>query len=505
MSDTPQFLPTNNTQWTNRHDTFTQSIDNLYDCINSDTGTVLDDYNKMTAAIQQMIAKAIEKTKRVKVLGGGWSFTKIAATEGWMLDSKQMNLCFTISKASVHTDYKGDKDQLFFAQCGISVKELNDTLRLKNKSLKTSGASNGQTIVGAIATATHGAAIDFGATQDFVVGLHIIVSPEKHIWLERTSYPVVSQSFLNKIGAELRNIDDNEFNSAVVSFGSFGFIHGVMIETEPLYLLEAYRRRVKLPQLKKLLDTLDFSNVDYAPFKERPYHFQWVINPYDVDDGVYVTFMYKRPYRDNYIPSLPHPNKAGPGDDLPMVIGKMTDLFPFITPTIVNLVFKASYTPFENEWGTLGEIFYNSDMRGRVASAAIALPSKNVWELNELLMELNKTYGPFGGVFSYRYIKGSKATLGFGIFDQTCVVELDAVNSDATLAFYNVVYNALENSNIPYTFHWGKMNNLTTATIQKLYGERVTKWLKARKAILPKESIQLFNNEILKDWGLDLI
>ena len=29
------------------------------------------------------------------------------------------------------------------------------------------------------------------------------------------------------------------------------------------------------------------------------------------------------------------------------------------------------------------------------------------------------------------------------------------------------------------------------------------KWLKARKAILPPESIELFNNEILEAWGLD--
>ncbi len=505
MSATPQFVPTNNTQWTNRHDTFTQQIENLYDCINSDMGTVLEDYNKMTKAIQEMMSKALERHKRMKVLGGGWSFTKIATTEGWMFDSKQMNLCFPITAGSINSNYKGAKGQLFFAQCGVSVKELNEVLREKKRSLKTSGASNGQTIVGAISTATHGAAIDFGATQDFVVGLHIILSPDKHIWLERKSYPVVSKNFLNKIGAELRNIDDDEFNSAIVSFGSFGFIHGVMIETEPLYLLETFRRRVPLNDLKNLLNTLDFTNLTYAPHNERPFHFQWVINPYDVDAGVYVTFMYKRPYREDYVPSLPDPNKAGPGDDLPMVIGKMTELFPSITPTVVTLVFKASYTPFENEWGTLGEIFYNSDMRGKVASAAIAIPADKVWQFNELLMELNEIHGPFGGVFSYRYIKGSKATLGFGIFEQTCVVELDAVKAPATLAFYKVVWDALIEKGIPHTFHWGKMNNLTAAVIKKMYGTRVDKWLKARKSILPPDSIKLFNNETLEAWGLDAI
>ena len=45
-----------------------------------------------------------------------------------------------------------------YLQCGVSVREANDILsnRPTRLALKTSGASNGQTIVGAFATGTRG-------------------------------------------------------------------------------------------------------------------------------------------------------------------------------------------------------------------------------------------------------------------------------------------------------------------------------------------------------------
>ncbi len=500
----PQFNPTNNKEWVNRHNTFTQRIDNLYDVINSDNDNVVDDYNNMTAAIQDMIGKAIQNDKRLKVLGGGWSFTKIAATDGWILDSKQMNMTVNVSLPSVSVEYTGDKEQLLFVQCGNSVKELNDLLRSKNRSLKTCGASNGQTMIGAISTGTHGSAIDFGATQDYIAGLHIILSPTRHIWLERASHPVVSDTFISRLGTELVR-DDDLFNSALVSFGSFGFIHGAMIETEPLYLLESYRKVVPLNDLKDVMSTLEFSNIQYMPHgDERPFHFQWLINPNDLQRGAYVTIMYKRAYKDDYLPGINDPDKAGPGDDAPVVIGKITDLFPSLTKKIVNQVFKMSYAPFENVWGTCGEIFYNTDTRGKVASAAVGIPLSFVSQVNDLLIDLNNQ-DPFAGVFSYRYVKGTKATLGFTAFDHTCIVELDGVLSSGTNNFYNKVWQELDKHRIPYTFHWGKLNNMNGQIIRKMYGPKVNKWIDARNTLLPPSSIKVFNNEILSLWELDSI
>src|SRR5262249_11727456 len=147
-----------------------------------------------------------------------------------ILDTKMLNMIFPIRSAqSLSPNYPKTPDKVLFAQCGNSIQELNNWLKANNRSLKTSGASNGQTIVGCFSTGTHGSAIDVGSVQDYIVGLHIIVGPGQQYYLERKSYPVVSDVFLQRFNTKLV-ADDDLFNAALVSFGSFGFIHGVMIE-----------------------------------------------------------------------------------------------------------------------------------------------------------------------------------------------------------------------------------------------------------------------------------
>ncbi|HEX9510149.1 MAG TPA: FAD-binding protein [Puia sp.] len=504
MSKNPRITPTNLKVYTNRHDTFNQPIDNLFDISNGNTGNVLDDYNATTAAVQDFLSQAIQSNKRVRCLGGGWSFTKVAATEGWILNTKALNMIITISGVSIAPQYTGDKDQLLFVQCGNSIQELDDYTQANQKSLKTQAASNGQTLIGAISTSTHGASIDVGGIQDYVVGLHIIVSPDKHIWLERASHPVVSDAFIAKLQTVLIR-DDELFNAALVSFGSFGFIHGAMIETEPIYLLEGYRILVPYDdKMKQVMTTLDFSNASFLPYgSERPFHFQVVVNQYDIPAGAYLTVMYKRPYTADHQPPVRDLSKAGPGDDVPSFLGKFTDLLPSVTPFIVSKLVKSQYSLYSKLFGTLGEIFTNSEVRGRVASAAVGFPLSYVARVNDLLIRLNGSDGPFVGIFSYRYVKGSKATLAFTKFDYTCVMELDAVMSNETDRFYAAVWKEMDAANIPYTFHWGKINNLANADLSKMYGPGRASWIKARNTLLPPVSLTLFNNQLLSDWGLD--
>lgn len=504
MSQEPRITPTDLKIYTNRHDTFNQPIDCLFDIYNGDTGDVLNDYNATTAAVQAFLDKAIQNNKRVRFLGGGWSFTKVAATEGWIVNTKGLNMLLTIGANSISPQYNGDKGQLLFVQCGNSIQELDNYLQANQKSLKTQAASNGQTLIGAVATGTHGASIDVGGIQDYVVGLHIIVSPDKHIWLERASHPVASDSFIARLNTQLIR-DDELFNAALVSFGSFGFIHGAMIETDPIYLLEGYRILIPFDdKLKQVMNTLDFSNAGFLPCgTQRPFHFQIVVNQYDIAAGAYITIMYKRPYTPDHQPPVIDHSKAGPGDDLPTFLGKFTDAIPGITPFIVSKVVKSQYATYSKLMGTLGEIFTNTEVRGQVMSAAVGIPISYTNQVNDILMKVNGTDGPFVGIFSYRYVKGSKATLAFTKFDNTCVMELDAVKSDGTDKFYAAVWKEMDAAGIPYTFHWGKINSLDATNLPKMYGPGRASWIKARNTLLPPGSLKLFNNQLLTDWGLD--
>ena len=500
----PEIKATNLKAWTNRHETFTQAIDNLFDIANDDTGNMVNDYNATTAAIQAFLGRAIAENKTVRALGGGWSFSKVAAAEGWILNTKKLTMLFPINDPqNISTQYTGSPGHLFFVQCGNSIQELNSSLKDLSRSLKTTGASNGQTMAGCFSTGTHGSAIDFGSVQDFVVGIHIIISSTEHIWLERKKYPVASKALTDKFQTKLVSNDDL-FNAALVSFGSFGFIHGVMIETEDIYLLEGYRQRIPInDSLKHIMETLDFSNAQFTPHGNvRPFHFQLVINQYDLQGGAYATIMYKRPYTTAYTPPVEDLNKAGPGDDVPAFLGKVTDLLPVITPKIVGQLVKKSYSLYSGVLGTSGEIFSNNNIRGKVLSTAIGIPIDRVNEVNDMLIELNTTDGPFSGIFSYRYVKKSEALLAFTKFDHTCILELDGVESAITRNFYEVVWFEFEQRKIPHTFHWGKINNLDEAKLKAMYPENLDKWIKARNEILPPASLNIFNTKYLVDMGL---
>jgi FAD/FMN-containing dehydrogenase len=498
--------------WENRHETFTDPIKNLYTLQNGPGGALVS-YNAMTKEIQDLIAKAINENATLRALGAGWSWHQImtGGPQGIILDTKQLNTVFNVSSERVLQEYTGDVKKLKFVQCGTGIWELNERLRDENLSLKTTGASNGQTIAGLIGTGAHGSAIDVGAAQDFVVGLHIIVGKNRHVYLERASYPITKKTFADLLNAELIR-DDDMFNAALVSFGCFGFLHGVMVETEDIFLLEAAMRMddFDLPVLK-LMQTLDFTNtstVNVAEPNTRPYHFEVKFNPYNELKQVYITTMYKKPYRSNYSPPNPGPDKLGPGDDAPTFIGKLLEKVPKAIPKAVNLLTGSSLELYEKEngTGTIGEIFNNTTLRGRLLSAAIAIPIDKIKEVIGVLAEVNKlkSVSNFPGIYAFRFVKGTKATLGFTKFDNSCIVEMDGAYNDRAIGYCKEVWNMLEVKNIPFACHWGKQTDLSPARVEYMYGKAaVDSWKTARKSLLDADARKVFTNPIMVKWGLD--
>ena len=499
-------IKTGDKTWQNRHETFVEDIKDLYELANDDILDALDSYNDATKGYQALIADAISSQTPLRALGGGWSWMKIATVNnGIMLDTKPLNTLFNITENSISPLYQGDHSQLLFAQSGNGVWELSAYLEPRNRSLKTSGASNGQTIAGVLGTGTHGSRFDFGATTEYVVGLHILVGPNRHIWLERASAPVVSEAFIQSLQTELVQ-DDDLFNAALVSFGSFGIIHGVMIETEAKYLLETYVRRMPYDNLLKgIMQTLDFSNSTLPYGSERPFHLSVILNPYDMDNGAYVTSMYKRPYQPNYQPPSTNAAGIGPGDDAATIIGSLIETFPEFNALMVNGVIKGSLPLYEKQFGTYSQIFDNTTLRGKLLSAAVGFDIANAPRVADLMLSINNTIGPFTGIFAFRFVKQSTAMLGFTRFEHTCVMELDAPYSDDTYNFYTQVWAKLEEEQILFTFHWGKINELNPVRLANMYGDGIDKWIAARNRLLDADTMKVFTNPLLQQWGLDKI
>ena len=483
-------------------------------------------YQDTTKNFQWLIKYAIDNNIQLRALGNGWSFSQVAVCEGGLIDTKALRLTFNLGNSFVAQEYLQEgkpASNLFFAECGISILDLDEKLEQDSdpkRSLRASGASNGQSIAGCSSTNTHGAAFNVGAVHDSIVGLHIVVSPTRHVWIEKKSNPVASDEFINWLGAEAIK-DDDVFNAAVVSFGSFGFIHGILIETEPIFLLEQFRTGdiVYNDALKLAMNNLDFSQIlnalpapPDAPDKQL-YHFEIIVNPQQFEPnnpakGVYLKTMYKIPYREDY-PKIQRDDKGFTyGDDLLGVLETIVDalganLSALLVPPLVNKMFPLAFKASASTIGTIGETFSNTKFRGKVGSAAIGIHTSHASTVVEEVVALSKKY-PYPGGMALRYVKGTEALLGFTHFNKTCVLELDGIDSNIIRTFYQKVWERLEELNIPYTLHWGKMNfNLDSSLIKKMYGEQnINKWKAARKSLLNADSQKVFTNDFMIKCGL---
>lgn len=493
--------------WENWHESVRQKVVQLVDVWNAEPNkTSLESYNAATAALQQLVQQALDQGVGIRALGGGWSFTPIAATDGILVNTKPLNYQFRLQPPNLHANYQARAANLVFAQCGVSIAELNTRLFARGKSIRTSGASNGQTIAGAISTGTHGSAIDVGAIHDSVIALHIVTAPDRHVWLERAANPVVSDSLISGLGAELVR-DDALFDAAVVSLGSFGIIHGVVLEVDDLFYLQEYRRQVDDTAATRLaVDELDFTQLALGRAAGvRPYFFQALFNPYQPPGKPHVTVMYRETVRpaDGHAPN--RDNKWRPGDSAAELVAAATDLVSDLTPVVVGALLKQAYPDIDGVSGSWGEMFWDTSSRGKLASTGMGIPLDRAREAITELYQLNASH-QIAGLFAMRYVKASPATLAFTRHaDRTCVLEIDGVYSKRMMEFYDAAWARLEQLGIPLTFHWGKMLPLDPAVFVNGYGQpALDAWRAARRKLLPTPALRtVFENQMLKDLELD--
>ncbi|MDN3647177.1 FAD-binding protein [Pontixanthobacter aestiaquae] len=510
-----------NTTWENWHETVSGQIAGMDAVLPPPDG---QDYgaemiNRCTRQIQRSIASAKVRQIPYKAIGRGWSLSEAPLTDGIMLNTAALTGKKRIHHTQVVPEYRGDltdKRGLCLVQCGNYVSELNRWLENSTQrlSFKTTGAANGQTIVGATSAGTHGSVLDFGAMHDQIVSIHLLAGDTAQFWLERASYPVVKESVATAFGATL--IRDNDlFNAVVVGLGAFGVIHNVVIEARPRFLVDAHnydKDRNGNPltyqgTMRDRVSQLDFASdtsLDPAGRSGKPYFFQPIINPNTSPPEILVTQMYEEPWKDDHVPDYTiEENSFGPGYDFITVAGRALDLFQPLVPMFSNLVASQMFN-LGRQKRSWGETFGYKSLRTKVASGTVAVPLDRADDTIEILLQLNRDIGPVPLVFGCRYVKKSSALLAFNRWDATFVVSIDGVHNDDSTDFFDAIPAAMEAANIPFTQHWGKTHGYTPERVRAAYGDNaVDKWLAARRELLPNSADRkMFDNDYLRECGL---
>lgn len=477
-----------------------------------------DRYNDVAKEIQRLIAEAAANNEGFRAYGSRWSLSHIAHQKDNMHYNGFMNIHIPLPDELTHTKSEYASENLFFFQCGNTIKRISEVLGSHGKSLKTSGASNGQTIAGCISTGVHGSALDVGAIQDYVVGLNIIVGDKASdvLYLERHTKPALKDDFAKKINAKvIRN--DNLFNAALVGLGAFGFIHGVVIEAEDRFLLKRYVKKIKKELALELADTMDFENstfkidgeLDANGKPNRPYHYKVFINPY-VDEPEYVVeIMYKKPYQIPYPDPFPTIVTSLYKDLIHLLIS-ISERFPKTIPWFIKRLRKTILPEVNEETlGTLYETFWDAPYQGPAFACSVGIDHKDSSKAYKALEKMTREEGPIPGIFAMRFVKQTQATLGFTKFPITCMLEIDGVLWEKSRRIMSLteyskrMIEVLQENEIPFTIHWGKNSDWKFPNlVQDMFGDKAEEWKEYRNALLSEKMRKVFSNDFLEDIQL---
>lgn len=501
-----------NREWRNFHRTYRHdnrgSFDLHFPRLGENGLTSIADLVETARQMRALVGRARREGVPVRAVGSRWSLSQAPATDGWAINTNRLRGWMRVAPASLHAGYPGTPDQrtgLFLFQCGNTVADVNEIVedRRHGRALFTSGAANGQTIVGATATGTHGSALDHGALHDHVVAIHLIATGDRHYWIERKSRPVMKDSFAARLGATVWR-DDDLFDAAVVSFGSFGVIAAVVLETVPRYLLRTHTAVRTLDEpMWRAIAALDFS-ADPMFGGRRPYFFQAVINPNNRE--VLASANTRHPIDPAYIPRYglrQQDGVAGPGFDTLSLVGKVLAAFPGLVPPFASIAARQLFDmdPID---GTPGQVYGYKAPQLHVASGSIAVDLANARPALEALIALYREVGPVPLVLGCRYVRKSPALLAFNRFPVGLMVSIDGVDNGPSRAYFAAAADRMEVLRIPFTQHWGKTNAYTPARVRAAYGaDVVDRWRAARRMVLPDATDRaLFDNAYIRERGL---
>lgn len=473
-------------------------------------------------ALMALLAEASATPVAVLAVGGGWSFSDVLGHAGLQLETRGADV---IGNIETHQRVDGATTPLVLAGGGTSIAALNDFLEGEALSLFTSGSHNGQTVAGALATGIHGSAVDFGAFQNHVRGLHLITGPDTSIWLERGPDPVLDPAYVRRFAREIRR-DADLFEAALVHLGGLGIVNAVLLEVAPGFLVDVVKRKrvMTRAQVRELAagHFESFARTVWPATPTRPYYVEVTLNPFFpfgedtlIDRPALVTLYFKQPHGD---PDRRHYRAA---DDVTNLLARapIEDLFPLphLVPEVVAMMFEQSpknrRPPARKTWGEANGAHEWPSIGGievefALFNAAYAVPRARLAEALDVMLAGFAENGGGHLVFTLRFVARSDGLLAFTRFPDSVVINLDGLRTPQSERAARDVALALERADIPFSQHWGKQGAITANRVARDFGgdadpaSPAARWRAARAALVPAPMRSVLGNDALRRWGL---
>ncbi|KAF2216383.1 hypothetical protein CERZMDRAFT_33989 [Cercospora zeae-maydis SCOH1-5] len=197
------------------------------------------------AEVQKVVNLARKCRRRIVVVGCGHSPSDLTCTSSWMVNLDEYQRVLKVDKTN----------KTLLVEGGIRLRKLNEEANKHGFTMPNLGSIDEQSIVGAIATATHGSSLWHGLLSDSVRSLRIVLA----------SGQVVRCS---------KDENSDLFRAALVSLGALGIIVEVEFQMTDACNIEWTQT---LRPLSEILNTWDntlwtqkeFTRVWWMPYMKR--------------------------------------------------------------------------------------------------------------------------------------------------------------------------------------------------------------------------------------------
>jgi hypothetical protein len=472
--------------------------------------------------LMALLAEVGARGGSILPVGGGWSFSDILADDGMLLETRAAT---SIDHVTAAQRADAGAAPLVLATAGTPIGQLNRWLEARSLSLFTSGAHDGQTIAGAMATGVHGSAVGFGPFQNHVRGIHLVTAPGGSIWLERGPAPVLAPGFVATFASEARR-DADQFDAALVHLGGLGIVNAVLLEVSPGFSVDVVKRKGVLT--RALVRDLAagrfeaFARHFWPQTTTAPYYVEVTVNPFApfdedslIDRPALVTLFFSQPALD------PVQLDYGAADDVLNCLARvpLEELFPLpqLVPEALSLTFATQPAPGAaparrswgqangaHKWPSLGGVGIAFDLY----NAAYAVERARLAEALDVMLAGFAENGGGHLVFTLRFVAQSQGLMAFTRFAETAVVNFDGLRTARSEGAARNVALALEREGVPFSQHWGKQGLITANRVARDFGSpadpasRTARWQAARQALVPAAMQPVFGNDALRRWGL---
>jgi hypothetical protein len=479
-------------------------------------------------AVRAVLEDAFARNEPLRVPGGRWSLSTIGRPKRTLLDLSNYR---RIGKLSASWQSRQDpRISPILVAAGMTVNVLNRELFAKGLALQTSGASDGQTFAGAIATGTHGADMKVGALHDTVLAVHLVVSPTRSVLLQAADGALedeAAETLSRWFGLECELLSDDQlFEAARVHLGSLGVVLNVIVAAVPLY----YLSRVRTPHKegaswRGVLGSRRPKNAN-GLHPDDPDYLQLVLHPYAPhpasEPRAWISSMRKLSFS-NQAGVVTKPTDVSLKSDLAGFLPALVHLFESDLRLPINPILRAGTSAqlraiygasTSTDSALPGAMFGPVEFMGidfnplRGASAEYVFDATQARVavetiLDTLAAQVNAQNQYIGGI-GVRFVKGSSALLAPNAKALNCFVELQGLFTAELPAIHAAIRSALERAAIPYCGHWGQWPMNTPAVAKTWWGtDRVDSWKAARADLLPSaKARRIFASPTLEDSGL---